>query len=108
MTRYYSTQKRGQTTVADKFTIIDTDPSVKNFFEPTPEGYVKAYTDEGLPYNELISIYVAPEKTIQQQIDDLENSVTKRNYREFVLGNQKSIDKISKVEADIELLRAEL
>jgi hypothetical protein len=49
-----------------------------------------------------------PEKTIQQQIDELENSVTPRNYREFVLGVQYSIDKINKVDADIELLRAKL
>jgi len=51
----------------------------------------------------------APEdKSIQQQIDDLENSVTKRNYREFVMGNQYSIDKINQVEADIVILRAKL
>ncbi len=49
-----------------------------------------------------------PERTIQQKIDDLENSVTPRNYREFVLGVQYSIDKINKVDAAIELLRAEL
>jgi len=47
-------------------------------------------------------------KTIQQQIDELEGSVTPRNYREFVLGVKYSIDKINKVDADIELLRAEL
>jgi len=47
-------------------------------------------------------------KPIQEQIDDLENSVTKRNYREFVMGNQYSIDKINQVEADIAILRAKL
>lgn len=54
--RYYSTQKRGQVTIEDEFTIADTDPRVKNFFEPTPGGYVKAYTDDGLPFNELIPV----------------------------------------------------
>ena len=48
------------------------------------------------------------DKTIQQQIEELENSVTKRNYREFVMGNQVSIKKINEVDAAIELLRAEL
>lgn len=53
-------------------------------------------------------VFTTPEpepKSIQQQIDDLESSVAPRNYREFVLGNQYSIDKINKVDADIELLR---
>jgi len=48
------------------------------------------------------------EKSIQDQIDDLENSVTPRNYRDFVLGNQYSIDKINQVEADIAILRVKL
>jgi len=45
---------------------------------------------------------------IQNQIDDLENSVTKRNYREFVMGNKYSIDKINQVEKEIAILRAKL
>ena len=45
---------------------------------------------------------------VQREIDDLENSITKRNYREFVMGNQYSIDKINQVEADIAILRAKL
>ena len=51
---------------------------------------------------------VPAEKSIQDQIEDLENTVTPRNYREFVMGNQYSIDKINKVEADIAILRAKL
>ena len=51
---------------------------------------------------------IKSEKSTQQKIDELENSVTPRNYREFVMGVQYSIDKINKVDADIELLRAEL
>ena len=56
-------------------------------------------------------VFTTPEptpKSIQQKIDELESSVTRRNYREFVLGVKLSIDKINKVDADIELLRAKL
>lgn len=55
--------------------------------------------------------FTSPEpapKSIQQQIDGLENSVTKRNYREFVMGNQYSIDKINQIDADIAILRTKL
>ncbi len=45
---------------------------------------------------------------IKNEISMLENSVTPRNYREFVMGNQYSIDKINQVEADIAILRAKL
>ena len=45
---------------------------------------------------------------IKHEITMLESSVTPRNYREFVMGNQYSIDKINKVEADIAILRAKL
>jgi len=48
------------------------------------------------------------QQKIYTQIEDLENSITPRNYREFVLGVKYSIDKINKVDAAIELLRAEL
>jgi len=56
------------------------------------------------------------EKTIQQQIDELEGSITERNKREYVKGLKYptderffySVKKIDKVDADIELLRAEL
>ena len=59
-------------------------------------------TDEG---------FVNPEpvpKSIQEQINELERSVTPRNYRDYVLGDQYAIDKINKVEADIAILRAKL
>ena len=52
-------------------------------------------------------------ETVQQQIDDLENSVTKRNYREYLKGIREptnpdykySTDKIDKVDAQINALR---
>lgn len=55
------------------------------------------------------------EKTIQQKIVDLENSITERNKREYVKGLKYptderffySVKKIDKIDADIELLRAE-
>ena len=56
-------------------------------------------------------VFTTPEpapKSTKQKIDNLESSVTPRNYREFVMGVQYSIDKINKVDAAIELLRAEL
>lgn len=55
--------------------------------------------------------FINPEpetKSIQDQIDDLENTVTKRNYREFVMGNQYSIDKINQVDAEIAILRTKI
>ena len=55
----------------------------------------------------------APEKSIQDKIDDLENSVTKRNYREYLKGIREpsnpdykySTDKIDKVDTEITKLR---
>ena len=55
-------------------------------------------------------------KTTQEQIDDLENSVTKRNYREYLKGIKnpgdvrfvKSTKMIDEIDAEIELLRAKL
>ena len=57
-----------------------------------------------------------PEKTIQQKIDDLENSITERNKREYSKGineptNERffySTEKIDGIDAEIVLLRAEL
>ena len=48
------------------------------------------------------------EKPIIEQIVDLEDSVTPRNYLEYLTGNQYSIDKINQVVADIAILRAKL
>lgn len=59
MSRYYCTVKKGQVTVESETTIIDTDERVANFFEPTPESYRKAYTPDGLPFNELIPLLTA-------------------------------------------------
>jgi hypothetical protein len=47
-------------------------------------------------------------KSIKQEIITLEQTVTPRNYREFVLGNQNSIDKINSIESQIEALRGQL
>ena len=52
-------------------------------------------------------------ESIQDQIDELENSVTKRNYREYLKGIREptnpdykySTDKIDKVDAEITRLR---
>lgn len=59
MGRFYCTEKKGQVTVESNTTIIDTDDRVKNFFEPTPDGYRKAYDVDGLPFNELIPLPTA-------------------------------------------------
>ena len=47
-------------------------------------------------------------ENIKYEIEMLENSVTPRNYREFVMGDQYSIDKINQVDEDIVILRAKL
>jgi len=54
--RFYCTVKKGQVTVESNTTIPSTDEKVANFFKPTPEGYRKAYDDNGLPFNELIPL----------------------------------------------------
>ncbi len=56
MKRYYDTAKRGQAITPSETTIIDSDERVANFFQPTPDGYRKAYTSHGLPFNELIPL----------------------------------------------------
>lgn len=73
MTRYYSTKKRGQVINKDEFSIIDTDDRVKNFFEPTPSGYIKAYTVDGLPFNEIIP--TVESKSTQKQIEEIEEKI---------------------------------
>ena len=54
-----------------------------------------------------------PDKTIQEQITELEGSVTPRNYREYLKGIRDpgnadykySTDKIDRIDAEIETLR---
>ncbi|NQY22838.1 MAG: hypothetical protein HRT41_02310 [Campylobacteraceae bacterium] len=46
--------------------IKDIDERVKNFFEPTPEGYIKKYDENNLPFNELI-----PKKTITELLKEV-------------------------------------
>lgn len=69
--RYYDTQKRCQAVyVGDNppsHLIKDDDERVKNFFEPTPEGYRKAYDGNGLPFNELIP---PPPEPTQEQLNE--------------------------------------
>jgi len=50
--------------------------------------------------------YLPYEKSIQDQIDELESSITKRSFREAFLGDQKAIDKIKLVDAQIGALRS--
>lgn len=68
MKRFYCTVKRGQVVVESGTTIIDTDDRVKNFFEPTPDGYRKAYNVDGLSFNELIPLPTQAE--LDQQAKD--------------------------------------
>jgi len=58
--RYYCTDKKGQVVFRGELEdlpstyIKDDDTRVQNFFEPTPDGYRKVYTAEGIPSNEEI------------------------------------------------------
>lgn len=58
------------------------------------------------PQGKLIVIQREP--TIQEQIDELENSVTKRNTRAALAGDEVALQKIKDVEAQIEELRKQL
>lgn len=54
-------------------------------------------------------VFTTPEpegQSIQQQIEDLESSITKRNLHGYNTADQYAIDKIDGVYAAIELLRA--
>jgi hypothetical protein len=75
MERYYCTIKRGQVTTPSDTTIVWDDERVKNFFEPTPDGYIKAYTIDGLPFNELIPV------PTQTEIDANALAVTQSEFR---------------------------
>lgn len=93
MNRFYCTNKRGQVTVSSNTTIIDTDVRVKNFFEPTPKGHKKKYTDVGLPFNELIPLPTEKEledkakedynNLIYQELNDLDKQSI-RDIREWI------------------------
>jgi predicted S18 family serine protease len=49
-----------------------------------------------------------PEPTIQEQIQALEDSITKRNLRAALLGDEYAINKIKDIEQQIEELRKQL
>jgi len=83
--------------------VIQVQPYFEVGFEKAEENVVC-----GMVYKDGVFTTPVIEKTIQEKINELEKSVTKRNYREFVMGNQYSIDKINQVDADIVILRAKL
>ena len=47
-------------------------------------------------------------KSIQQQVDDLESSVTTRNILDSLDGDEYAINEVKKVRAEIAILRAKL
>lgn len=49
--------------------------------------------------------FVKPALSVQQQIEALENSVTKRNLRAAIAGDEVALNKIAEVEAQIAELR---
>lgn len=89
---------------------VDGDGNYIGGYDSAPSGTVieiKAPPDDGRQKWDGVK-FLPHVKSIQQKIYELENSVTPRNYREFVMGVEYSIDKINKVEADIAILRAKL
>lgn len=48
------------------------------------------------------------EPTIQEQIEILENTITARNIRSAIQGDEFALNKIAKIEAQIEELRKKL
>lgn len=63
--------------------------------------------DDGAYYKVVINPPM-PEPTIQQQIESLEGQITERNIRSAILGDQYAINKITRIEAQIEELRKQL
>lgn len=51
---------------------------------------------------------VKPERTIQEQIETLEKSITARNIRSAIQGDTYALNKLQQVEAQIEELRKQL
>lgn len=79
------------------------------------------YTEVAIKCNQLGDRHIAQEEnkffvranvphtpTIQEQIEQLENSITTRNIRCAIQGDEFALNKISQVEAQIEELRKEL
>jgi len=70
--RFYDkieTPQSGKTFLVDDVNrIIQTDSRVRSWFESLPNGYSRAYTAEGLPFNELIPL-PTDEEILQQSKD---------------------------------------
>lgn len=62
--------------------------------------------DKGRYYEVVANIL--PEPTIQDKIIALENTITARNIRSAIQGDQYALDKIATVEQQIEELRKQL
>lgn len=74
----------------------------------TENGFTEMDVDEE-PYNGCYYIRgKKPSPTIQEQITALEDSITKRNYRAALLGDEYALNKIQETEAQIEELRKQL
>ena len=63
--------------------------------------------DDGIYYKVVINP-PAPEPTIQQRIEALEDQITDRNVRAAILGDEFAINKITQIEAEIAELRRQL
>jgi hypothetical protein len=79
-----------------------------------PKGWVECPEGVGIGFSDngdgtfSAPVVDQPEKTIEQQIADLECQVTARNLRGAALGDQYAIDHIQSVEDQVEALRAQL
>lgn len=62
--------------------------------------------DKGEYYEVVANAPYVP--TIQEQIEALEGTITARNLRSAIQGDQFALDKIAQVEAQIEVLRQQL
>lgn len=80
--RYYDTvltPQTGKTYLDDGENRIEqSDASVICWFEPLPEGYKRAYTETGLPFNELI-----PVKTPVEEVEELRQNCTGKCKNDF-------------------------
>lgn len=63
---------------------------------------------ESNDWQEIPEGFFDVELTAQQQIDELEASISKRNEQEAILGDEYALNKIAEVRAQIAVLREQL
>lgn len=85
------------------------DSNLKQYFDCSNWCNQNGYhiVDDG-KYYVTVKNAPSPEPTIQQQIEALEASITSRNIRNAILGDEYAINRVREIEAEIAVLREQL